>query len=104
MIFFFKLRACLVVSLLRRNYYVFGFTAIVFVIMMITCAEITMVLIYFQLCGEDYRWWWRSFLTAGSSAVYIGLYAVYYFVTKVRRCECALAPRTRPRSLFALFP
>ena len=84
-------------SPLRRYYYVFGFTAIVFVIMMITCAEITMVLIYFQLCGEDYRWWWRSFLTAGSSAAYIGLYAVYYFVTKVRRCAC-LRDRARAPS------
>jgi transmembrane 9 superfamily protein 2/4 len=102
--FLFQTARVLVVSLLRRYYYVFGFTAIVFVIMMITCAEITMVLIYFQLCGEDYRWWWRSFLTAGSSAVYIGLYAVYYFVTKVRRCECALAPRTRLAHYSRLFP
>ena len=62
-----------------------------------------MVLIYFQLCGEDYRWWWRSFLTAGSSAAYIGLYAVYYFVTKVRRCACLRAPRPRPLSLFLVF-
>jgi len=48
-------------------YYVFGFTLLVFLILITTCAEITVVLIYFQLCSEDYNWWWRSFLTAGDS-------------------------------------
>jgi transmembrane 9 superfamily protein 2/4 len=76
---------------LDQYYYVFGFTAIVFVIMLITCAEIVMVLIYFQLCSEDYRWWWRSFLTAGSSAMYVGLYAVYYFATKMHVARLASA-------------
>jgi hypothetical protein len=32
-----------------------------------TSAEITVVLAYLHLCAEDYRWWWRSFLTAGAS-------------------------------------
>ena len=50
-----------------QYYYVFGFTFLVFVILCITCAEITMVLLYFQLCAEDYHWWWRSFLTSGST-------------------------------------
>ena len=68
---------------LGQYYYVFGFTAIVFVITMVTCAEITMVLIYFQLCGEDYRWWWRSFFTSGSCAFYFWLYSLYYFFTKL---------------------
>ena len=52
---------------LNQFYYVFGFLFIVFVILIITCAEITIVLCYFQLCNEDYHWWWRSFLTPGSS-------------------------------------
>jgi hypothetical protein len=38
---------------------------------------------YFQLCGEDYHWWWRSFFTAGSSALYLFIYAAYYFVTQL---------------------
>jgi len=36
-------------------------------------------MIYFQLCSEDYHWWWRSFLTSGASAFYMFLYAIYYF-------------------------
>jgi transmembrane 9 superfamily protein 2/4 len=40
-------------------YYIFGFLFIVFIILVITCAEITVVMCYFQLCAEDYNWWWR---------------------------------------------
>ncbi|KAJ4953989.1 hypothetical protein NE237_030821 [Protea cynaroides] len=68
---------------LNQFYYIFGFLFIVFVILLITCAEITIVLCYFQLCSEDYLWWWRSYLTSGSSALYLFLYATFYFFTKL---------------------
>ena len=57
----------------------FGFLVLVFVILLATCAEITIVLLYFQLCAEDYHWWWRSFLTSGSTALYVLLYSAFYF-------------------------
>ncbi|KAK3037688.1 hypothetical protein RJ639_030632 [Escallonia herrerae] len=68
---------------LNQFYYIFGFLFIVFVILLVTCAEITVVLCYFQLCSEDYLWWWRSYLTSGSSALYLFLYATFYFFTKL---------------------
>ncbi|XP_042483363.1 transmembrane 9 superfamily member 7-like [Macadamia integrifolia] len=68
---------------LNQFYYIFGFLFIVFIILIITCAEITIVLCYFQLCSEDYHWWWRAYLTAGSSALYLFLYSVFYFFTKL---------------------
>ncbi|XP_058073932.1 transmembrane 9 superfamily member 7-like isoform X3 [Magnolia sinica] len=68
---------------LNQFYYIFGFLFLVFVILIITCAEITIVLCYFQLCNEDYHWWWRAYLTAGSSAVYLFLYSIFYFFTKL---------------------
>ncbi|KAL5698971.1 Transmembrane 9 superfamily member 8 [Ranunculus cassubicifolius] len=68
---------------LQQFYYIFGFLFIVFVILIVTCAEITIVLCYFQLCSEDYLWWWRSYLTSGSSAIYLFLYATFYFFTKL---------------------
>ncbi|KAM0942660.1 putative nonaspanin (TM9SF) [Dioscorea sansibarensis] len=68
---------------LNQFYYIFGFLFLVFLILIITCAEITIVLCYFQLCSEDYLWWWRSYLTSGSSALYLFLYAVFYFFTKL---------------------
>ncbi|KAI6680411.1 hypothetical protein NL676_034292 [Syzygium grande] len=68
---------------LNQFYYIFGFLFLVFIILIVTCAEITIVLCYFQLCSEDYLWWWRSYLTAGSSALYLFLYATFYFFTKL---------------------
>ncbi|KAG5564009.1 hypothetical protein RHGRI_000252 [Rhododendron griersonianum] len=68
---------------LQQFYYIFGFLFIVFAILIVTCAEITIVLCYFQLCSEDYLWWWRSYLTSGSSALYLFLYAAFYFFTKL---------------------
>lgn len=68
---------------LHQFYYIFGFLFIVFFIVMIVCAEISVVLCYFQLCQEDYHWWWQSFLTSGSSALYLFLYSGFYFVTKL---------------------
>lgn len=68
---------------LHRFYYMFGFLFIVFIILILTCAQVTIVMAYFQLCGEDYQWWWRGFLTAGSSAIYLFLYSILYFCTKL---------------------
>eukprot|EP00250_Pteridium_aquilinum_P010150 c19180_g1_i1 orf=176-2110(+) len=68
---------------LNQFYYIFGFLFIVFLILIVTCAEITIVLCYFQLCSEDYHWWWRSYLTSGSSALYLFLYAGFYYFTKL---------------------
>lgn len=37
---------------------------------------------YFQLCGEDYHWWWRSFLLSGSASFYVLAYSIIYYYTK----------------------
>mmetsp|Transcript_8887 Transcript_8887/g.25043 ORF Transcript_8887/g.25043 Transcript_8887/m.25043 type:complete len:663 (+) Transcript_8887:248-2236(+) len=62
-----------------QYYYVFGFLLLVFIILVVTCAEITVLFCYFQLCGENYHWWWRSFCTAGSTALYVFFYSFVYF-------------------------
>jgi len=67
----------------HQIYYVFGFALLVLLILIVTCAEITIVMTYFQLCNEDYRWWWRSFLTSGSSALYLFAYSILYYTTKL---------------------
>jgi len=67
-------------SIWQHSYYVlFGFLFLVFLILIITCAEISIVMVYFQLCSEDWHWWWRSYMTSGSSAVYMFLYSIFYF-------------------------
>jgi transmembrane 9 superfamily member 2/4 len=66
-----------------QYYYVFGFLLLVFGLLIVTCAEIAIVLVYFQLCAEDYRWWWRSALVPGASGVYVFVYSIYYLATKL---------------------
>lgn len=67
----------------HQMYYMFGFLFLVFVILVVTCSEATILLCYFHLCAEDYHWWWRSFLTSGFTAVYFFFYCVHYYVSKL---------------------
>jgi transmembrane 9 superfamily protein 2/4 len=64
-------------------YYMFGFMAVVSVILVVTIAEVTVVTIYIQLCAENYNWWWQSFFVGGGSAVWVFLYSVWYYVFKL---------------------
>uniref|UniRef100_A0A1W7R9E2 Transmembrane 9 superfamily member n=2 Tax=Hadrurus TaxID=88315 RepID=A0A1W7R9E2_9SCOR len=66
-----------------QMYYMFGFLFLVFIILVITCSETTILLCYFHLCAEDYHWWWRSFLTSGFTAFYLFIYCIHYFVSKL---------------------
>lgn len=63
----------------NQFYYLFGFLFLVFVILVISCAQISVVVTYFQLCSENYHWWWRSFVVSGGSAFYVLAYSVYYY-------------------------
>ncbi|OAD54014.1 Transmembrane 9 superfamily member 4, partial [Eufriesea mexicana] len=71
----------------NQFYYLFGFLFLVFCILVISCSQISIVMVYFQLCGEDYRWWWRSFIVSGGSAVYVLAYSIFYFMTKLEITE-----------------
>jgi len=68
----------------HQFYYLFGFLAFVLVILMVTCAEISIALTYFQLTSEDYRWWWSSFFSSGSSGLYVFVYAIIYFSSRLQ--------------------
>merc|ERR1719409_2321323 len=68
----------------HQFYYLFGFLMLVLLILLITCAEISIALTYFQLTSEDYNWWWRSFFASGASAVYVFLYSMLYFSTRLQ--------------------
>uniref|UniRef100_A0A4P6D6W1 Transmembrane 9 superfamily member n=1 Tax=Rhodnius prolixus TaxID=13249 RepID=A0A4P6D6W1_RHOPR len=71
----------------NQFYYMFGFLFLVLIILVISCSEISIVMVYFQLCGEDYNWWWRSLMVSGGSAAYVLAYAVFYFFTKLQITE-----------------
>ncbi|XP_051131650.1 transmembrane 9 superfamily member 11-like [Andrographis paniculata] len=63
-----------------RAYYVFGFLFVVLILLVVVCAEVSLVLTYMHLCVEDWKWWWKSFFASGSVALYIFLYSVNYLI------------------------
>lgn len=67
----------------HQIYYMFGFLLLVYIILVIICSETTILLCYFHLCNEEYKWWWRSFFTSGFTGVYVFIYSIHYFVTKM---------------------
>ena len=84
-------------------YYVFGYLSVVCTILMITVSEVTIIATYYQLCAEvriatshithhvtftntisqNHRWWWQSFITGGSSAIWIFMYCIWYYFAKL---------------------
>nr|GEX54737.1 transmembrane 9 superfamily member 11-like [Tanacetum cinerariifolium] len=63
-----------------RVYYVFGFLFVVLILLVVVCAEVSLVLTYMHLCVEDWKWWWKSFFASGSVALYIFLYSINYLI------------------------
>jgi transmembrane 9 superfamily protein 2/4 len=66
-----------------KIYYMFGFLFICYALMAMTCACTTILLVYFLLCAEDYRWQWRAFFGAGMTGGYVFLNALGFWVTRV---------------------
>ena len=69
---------------LQQIHYLFSFLFLILVILIITCSEIAVVMVYFQLCAENHAWWWRAFLTPAASAAYVLLYSLFYFITTLK--------------------
>ncbi|EYU37128.1 hypothetical protein ABFS82_10G129100 [Erythranthe guttata] len=65
---------------LGRFYYVFGFLLIVLTLLVVVCAEVSVVLTYMHLCVEDWMWWWKAFFASGSVSLYVFLYSINYLV------------------------
>jgi len=68
----------------HQFYYLFGLLMLVLIILVVTCAEISITLTYFQLTSEDYNWWWRSFFASACSGVYVFIYSWIYFSTRLQ--------------------
>jgi transmembrane 9 superfamily member 2/4 len=64
---------------MNQFYYVFGFTLIVYIILIITCAEVTLLCVYYQLNAENHRWWWYAFFCSGSVSFYMFGYSIIWF-------------------------
>ena len=43
----------------------------------------TIVIIYFSLSAESWKWHWKAFFISSSSAIYIFVYSAIYYTTKL---------------------
>ncbi|CAH1431158.1 unnamed protein product [Lactuca virosa] len=53
----------------HRFYTVYSIMSIVFFLLLIMTALVSVALTYFQLVVEDHQWWWRSLLCGGSTGL-----------------------------------
>jgi hypothetical protein len=74
----------------HNSYTLWGILALVFLILIVVTACITIALTYFQLSMEDYRWWWRSFASGGSTGVFIFVHSFFYYAYRyvTRHIHC----------------
>ena len=67
-------------SLWRHQiYYIATFLLISFILFVLICSEISIMVIFLNLCYGDYNWWWKSFLIGGSPVIYFILFSIIYF-------------------------
>lgn len=60
-------------------YYLYGALLAVFAILIVTCAEMSIVSTYLSLSAEDWRSHWHtSFWGSGSAGMYVFLYSLYF--------------------------
>lgn len=75
-----SLETCALISYGVSNFYPIGLPLVKDLFRLFSPISIVMCQIF---TPQDYHWWWRSFLLSGSCSVYVFLYAIFYYVTKV---------------------
>lgn len=76
-----ELRVILNSVYLDEFYHFFGFLVAVFTLLAITCAEVSVVVVFVKLSNSDYGWWWNSWFASSTSGAYVFLYSIYYLLT-----------------------
>ena len=67
-------------ALWRHQIYFLGtFLWISFLLFIIVVGEMTVLVVYFNLCYGDYNWWWKSFIVGSSPVIYFIIYTIIYF-------------------------
>jgi transmembrane 9 superfamily protein 3 len=67
-----------------KFYHVYGFLLGVYAILTIVVGMTSIIVVYFCLNAENYLWQWTAFGSGASTAGYVFLYGIYYFVFKTQ--------------------
>jgi transmembrane 9 superfamily member 2/4 len=68
---------------LDQIYYVMGFLLAVILILAATCAQVSIVMTYLELCSENHRWWWTAFWNTASAGIYLFLYSLWFLSSRL---------------------
>ncbi|CAD7962182.1 unnamed protein product [Amoebophrya sp. A120] len=63
----------------HASYRVFGILLLTLVLTIMVSALLSVLFVYWTLNAENYKWWWRSFYSGSSLAVFFYLYCISYF-------------------------
>ena len=74
-------------SLWRHQiYFMATFLYISIYLFVIITGEMSILVVFWNLCYGDYNWWWKSFIIGSSPVIYFVAYSIYYFFSlKIRR-------------------
>lgn len=67
-----------------KVYHVYGFLLAVYGILAVVVSMTTIIVVYFCLNAENYLWQWTALASGGSTAGYVFLYGIYYFLFKTQ--------------------
>jgi len=68
-------------SVWGHSYYsLYGVLVVVFGLLLLVSASVTITMTYFLLSVEDYRWWWNSIICGGSTSLFTFGYSVIYWM------------------------
>uniref|UniRef100_A0A1D1Z4I1 Transmembrane 9 superfamily member n=1 Tax=Anthurium amnicola TaxID=1678845 RepID=A0A1D1Z4I1_9ARAE len=63
------------------SYDTYRFLVVALILLVIVCAEVSVIVTCKSLQRDDWHWWWKAFLAPGSS----GLYMFLYLIMKLQR-------------------
>lgn len=61
----------------NRIYYMFGFLFFCVILMIFTCALVTLLMVYYSLCNEDYEWQWKAFCIGAGVGGWVWIHALF---------------------------
>ncbi|KAK8812439.1 hypothetical protein WA158_007673 [Blastocystis sp. Blastoise] len=62
-----------------RYYVYFGFILVIFILFILSCIEISMIILFAKLNNEDYNWWWLSLQATGSCSLFFFAAMIFCF-------------------------
>ncbi len=63
----------------HQIYFLATFLGISILLFIFVMGELSILVVYYNLCYGDYNWWWKSFIIGASPVIYFVLYSIIYF-------------------------